>query len=271
METENLFDFSVGYSYLGRTIGLTSCKLFVNADEVIYLTKSSLLYTRLAHYNNNDTRITASSWVTEGYAAIQIPTLENYSYSIVEFKNVNGTNITQTEAKTISEVVVSRSTPPDHYIPYGYKLPLTVESGEQTQELSVYIGDSKLSETEYVDSESGKIYKLQEGVLSPTDPPVSFPAITVSGETTITTTETLGDVEFTGDWTAIMGSTEQTELEIGLTVDADSYIAMLTIDNDPTIQVFDTFTMPSSAGSFTLQVVSWGREQYTDTVYNALT
>lgn len=159
VETENLFDISVGYSYSGRTIGLTSCKLFVNADEVIYLTKSSLLYTRLAYYNNSDTRITASSWVTEGYAAITIPTLENYSYSIVEFKNVNGTNITQTEAKTISEVVVSRFTPPSSYIPYGYKLPLMVESGEQSQDIPVYIGNSKLGEEEYVDYGEQKIYR----------------------------------------------------------------------------------------------------------------
>lgn len=162
------------------------------------------------------------------------------------------------------------STDPPSYIPFGYKIPISLESSEQTQELAVYIGDSKLSATEYVDYESGKIYKLQEGVLTPTDPPLPFPTITVSEETTITTTETLGDVEFTGDWLAIMGSTEAESIDIGFTVDADEFIAFVTVDDDPQIQVTDTITMPSSAGCFTLQVVSWGREQYTETVYSAL-
>ncbi|MBQ1569559.1 MAG: hypothetical protein IIZ78_00440 [Clostridiales bacterium] len=111
---------------------------------------------------------------------------------------------------------------------------------------------------------------LQSLFLKPVDPPAPLPAITASGENTITSTETLGDVELTGEWTAIMGSTEAESIDIDFTVDADSYIAFVTVDDDPSIQVFDTITMPASASSFTLQVVSWGREQYTDTVYNAL-
>lgn len=111
---------------------------------------------------------------------------------------------------------------------------------------------------------------LQSLFLKPTDPPVPLPAITASGETTITTTETLGDVELTGDWTAIMGSTEDESIDIGFTVDAEEYIAFVTVDDGPSIQVSDTITMPSSADSFSLEVVAWGREQYTDTVYNAL-
>lgn len=106
--------------------------------------------------------------------------------------------------------------------------------------------------------------------LQPTDPPAPLPAITASGETTITSTETLGDVELTGDWLAIMGSTEDESIDIGFTVDAEEYIAFVTVDDDPSIQVFDTITMPASADSFTLEVVSWGRERYTETVYNAL-
>lgn len=155
-------------------------------------------------------------------------------------------------------------------VPPGYKIPISLESGEQTQNLILYIGDSQLSKTEYVDYERGKIYKLQEGVLTPTDPPTPFPSIiTYDGKNTISSTETLGDVELTGEWTAIMGSTEEESIDIDFTVDADSFIAFVTVD-DSTKQVFDTITMPSSAGSFTLHVVSWGREPYTDTVYNAL-
>ena len=109
-----------------------------------------------------------------------------------------------------------------------------------------------------------------EDYLVPTDPPAPLPAIpTYKGENTLSSTETLGDIELTGDWLAIMGSTEDESIDIGFTVDAEEYIAFATIDG-PSIQVSDTITMPSSASSFTLQVVSWGREQYTDTVYNAL-
>lgn len=156
------------------------------------------------------------------------------------------------------------------FIPYGYKLPLTMVSGEQSQDIPIYIGSTKLGESEYVDYESGKIYKLQDGELTPTDPPVSLPTITATGETTISSTETLGDVELTGEWSAIMGSTEAESIDIGFTVVADEYIAFVTVDDGPSIQVSDTITMPSSADSFTLDAVAWGRERYTDTVYNAL-
>ena len=167
-------------------------------------------------------------------------------------------------------MLTSGSTAPASYIPYGYQIPLTVTRGEQSQDIAIYIGSTNLGESEYVDYESGKIYKLQEGELTPTDPPVSLPSITASGETTITTTESLGDVELTGDWTAIMGSTQAESIDIGFTVDAEEYIAFVTVDDGPSIQVSDTITMPSSADSFSLEVVAWGREQYTDTVYNAL-
>lgn len=110
-----------------------------------------------------------------------------------------------------------------------------------------------------------------EDYLVPTDPPVPLPAInTYKGENTLSSTETLGDIELTGDWLAIMGSTEDESIDIGFTVDAEDYIAFVTVDDGPSIQVSDTITMPSSADSFSLEVVAWGRERYTDTVYNAL-
>lgn len=157
------------------------------------------------------------------------------------------------------------------YLKQGlYKIPIALTDGARTSNYDLYIGDTKLGEDEYVDYTTQKIYKLQEGELTPTDPPATLPTITASGETTITTTETLGDVEFTGDWLAIMGSTEDESIDIDFTVDANEYIAFVTVDAGPLIQVSDTITMPSSADSFSLEVVAWGRERYTDTVYNAL-
>ena len=63
-------------------------------------------------------------------------------------------------------------------IPYGYKIPLTVESGEQSGTYPLYIGDSKLGEEEYLDYGEQKIYKDVSGTLTPTDPPLPFPTLT---------------------------------------------------------------------------------------------
>lgn len=49
------------------------------------------------------------------------------------------------------------TTPPDHYIPY------------YNTETPIYIGDSQLMEGEYVDYESGKVYKRTENVMPPSD------------------------------------------------------------------------------------------------------
>lgn len=63
---------------------------------------------------------------------------------------------------TLSNIMlVSCSTAPDHYIPHGYKLPLTITSGDGSKTADVYIGDSKLMAGDYIDYESGKIYKAK--------------------------------------------------------------------------------------------------------------
>lgn len=72
------------------------------------------------------------------------------------------------------------STAPDHYIPYGYKLPLTSAG----QDVDIYIGNDTLSAEEYVDSDTGKIYRMVGGVLTPTDPPLTLPQIPTSANST---------------------------------------------------------------------------------------
>jgi hypothetical protein len=46
--------------------------------------------------------------------------------------------------------------------PAGYKLPLTVESGAQSQDIPIYIGSTKLGEEEYVDYGEQKVWKRTE-------------------------------------------------------------------------------------------------------------
>lgn len=63
-----------------------------------------------------------------------------------------------------------------------YYLPI-VSASETT---NIYIGRVALGKDEYVDSESGKIYRMVDGALTPTDPPALLPQIpTFAGETTI--------------------------------------------------------------------------------------
>jgi len=51
-------------------------------------------------------------------------------------------------------------------------------------EVPIYIGREALGKDEYVDSESGKIYRIVVGALTPTDPPVSLPQIPTFAPTT---------------------------------------------------------------------------------------
>lgn len=82
--------------------------------------------------------------------------------------------------------IIKGSTAPTSYIPYGYKLPMTVGDGNTVQTTPVYIGENTLDANEYVSYSDGKIYRMVDGTLTPTDPPVPLPNIpTIKGETII--------------------------------------------------------------------------------------
>lgn len=77
-------------------------------------------------------------------------------------------------------MLTSGSTAPTSYEPYGYKLPLT--SGNTP--VDIYIGDDTISAEEYVDSGTGKIYRMVSGTLTPVDPPLPLPQIPTSANST---------------------------------------------------------------------------------------
>ena len=94
------------------------------------------------------------------------------------------THLTNNWVKAAIETsMVTKNVPiPSAYTPYGYKLPLL--SGSTP--IDIYIGDDTLSDSECVDSSTGKIYRMVGGTLTPVDPPVPFPQIpTVASSTTI--------------------------------------------------------------------------------------
>lgn len=59
---------------------------------------------------------------------------------------------------------------------------LSIVSASETT--NVYIGREALEKGEYVDSESGNIYRMVDGVLTPTDPPEPLPQIPTFAPTT---------------------------------------------------------------------------------------
>lgn len=79
-------------------------------------------------------------------------------------------------------MLVNGSTAPEEYVPYGYGVNMSVSDGTTSITTHVYIGDTPLEEDEYVSFKGQKVYRMSEGVLTPTDPPVSLPVLpTVDG------------------------------------------------------------------------------------------
>ena len=62
-------------------------------------------------------------------------------------------------------------------IKYGYKLDMSVSDGTTSTTVPVYIGSDPLGKDEYVDYQSQKVYRMINGVLTPTDPPVPLPTL----------------------------------------------------------------------------------------------
>lgn len=77
------------------------------------------------------------------------------------------------------------ATAPETFVPFGYKLDISTSDGTSITTTPVYIGDDPLDEDEYVDYQAGKIYRMINGVLTPTDPPVPLPALPTCEGTTV--------------------------------------------------------------------------------------
>ena len=100
-----------------------------------------------------------TQWVNAGNYAY-------YTFTVNESKKVRiSFEWSSTGNHTVSNVMlVEGSTPPESYIPHGYKLPLIVTSGAESKTADVYIGDSKLGAEEYVDYEEQKVYRRGENL-----------------------------------------------------------------------------------------------------------
>ena len=169
-----------------------------NADYVISITGTAsnggaLVFNRVINYDINKNYINRTTVTPLGNQKT-ITTESNVAYIVLDIRTrANNVNIQSEDVDTIS--VTEGSTPPETYIPHGYKLPLTVTSGTESKDTDIYIGDSKLLSNDYVDYETGKI--VRNG--TPQDPPLPLPAIeTFEGTNTLDSTETVGEVTIKG-------------------------------------------------------------------------
>jgi len=106
------------------------------------------------------------------------------------------------QAQSVTATTITRSMPTgkrqEFTTPNDAKYILFQTNGELNEEVNaalrvekivttpIYIGSSPLETNEYIDYDSGKIYRMSGGILTPTDPPVPLPSIpTVNGKTIV--------------------------------------------------------------------------------------
>ena len=103
------------------------------------------------------------SGATEGFISYDTidPDVSN-SFVVPQYANYMRFDCYRPYGSVYANDIVISTAFPTAYAPYGYKLPLTVTSGEGSKTADVYIGDSKLGAEEYVDYQKQKVYKRTE-------------------------------------------------------------------------------------------------------------
>lgn len=181
--TENLFDEStLQRGYYGT--GNSDYSVFTSDDRYrgFKLSLTAGIYT-LNITCNVSIRLLRVSNSIDGVATV---VTDDRPYTVTLTGNatvyVSFRNQTTTDNYPNLKVMVNVGSTALPYEPYGYKLPLTSAG----QSVDIYIGDDTISAEEYIDSGTGKIYHMVDGVLTPTDPPLPFSQIpTSAGSTTI--------------------------------------------------------------------------------------
>lgn len=200
---------------------LTSYKIWGNTDGV-GVKKTNLAegeqLLRNASMGANGTIVTTAS----NFAFRLIPVVEGKEYSIVniygaeasisanfyaffeELPQIGSQSYDsrrysfKTPSKTFVAPINGYLATSDYYPMYdeqhGNLIPLEVYEGNESpyylpivsasETTNIYIGRTALEKGEYLNGESGKIYRMVDGALTPTDPPVSLPQIPTFAPTT---------------------------------------------------------------------------------------
>jgi len=191
VETENLFSSSFTASYNINTNG-----------EVVPYTKGN---SRCATLTPVD--VSGVNTVTFSYISTSSGDAKRFIYAVFngntlvsrEASKMSGDSINVSQgnklylciysndenidsSQTITNIMLNLGSTALPYEPFGYKLPIL----SNDTATDIYIGDTQLAKDEYVDGETGQIYRYVDGALVPTDPPAPLPLIpTAAGETTI--------------------------------------------------------------------------------------
>lgn len=130
----------------------------------------------ICYYDSNRHYISGVPYGGQNPKVVSVP--QNVSYIRFSFMKNHADDIMFVQADSL----------PDHYIPHRY-----------STTTPIYIGSTKLGAEEYVDYQEQKVWKMVDGTLTPTDPPVALPELsTYQGENTLSSTETVGEVSVTG-------------------------------------------------------------------------
>lgn len=178
--TENLFDYTAtdtnnGYvfnSYISADGEITPAngwrvseyiRVRDNTNYFIKIDTGGYNDRGVVFYDSNKNYISGNNY---RYAASNLPFLTPSNAEFLRF-----TIRYSTEQRTM---LVEGSTNPPNYIPYS------------RIDTPVYIGENQLDADEYVSYSDGKIYRMVNGTLTPTDLPADIPDIpTIEGETVI--------------------------------------------------------------------------------------
>lgn len=166
VETENLFDKDAKDTNNGYISGhyirsdgdiITNENWIVSEYTPVSDTEYAGLYLyeinttanqpSIEFYDINKSTLGRTSYQENSSIYVSIPSNAVYFRASIRVSNMN------------SAVIKYGSTAPETYIPFGYQIPLTVMSGQNTDTYQLYIGSTKLGAEEYVDYASGKIFR----------------------------------------------------------------------------------------------------------------
>ena len=165
VETENLWNFSVSTKGLLNGQGLLDANPYYTTSDYIPVTAGqSYTFRALSGYDPG--RYVNVAWydsdrqLVDYLSVVKVtPIGRVYTRSYTAPNNTSYVRVCGFPQYDSEFMFVLGSTAPSSYIPHGYKLPITVTSNGITTDYPVYIGDSKLGEEEYVDYDSGKVWK----------------------------------------------------------------------------------------------------------------
>jgi hypothetical protein len=134
-------------------------------------------------YNSSKDYVAEASIAEEWQKLPLTFTLNNDYYMRFVFRRADDSKI---YVNDISNVMLTPgTTPPETFVPFGYEVDISTSDATSNTTTPIYIGDEPLDKDEYIDYQAGKIYRMIDGVLTPTDPPVALPALPTCEGTTV--------------------------------------------------------------------------------------